>query len=126
MTTLLDLTYTDTLITALKDGGYDTIDAVLALTEDQLKALQYKNLNGNSHFLYDFQHALIWILVAFSQLKMKAGQPIHLEDWTKIDEMEFENWRLTEYQPTRPRTRQRWQFRPPQFGPPQFELRQDQ
>jgi hypothetical protein len=49
MTTLLDLDDNDTLITALKDAGYSTIDAVLALTENQLTALSYQDSSGDSH-----------------------------------------------------------------------------
>ena len=99
--TLLNQKDDSTLVAALKNAGHETIDDVLALTEEQLEALEYKDSNGDSQRLRGAQRNLIRILVAFDRMKKNAGQPIYPEDWPKVDEKAFYEFRVFRYRPTK-------------------------
>ena len=57
MEELLNQSETSTLVQSLK-GTFDTIDDVLAMTEEQLMALQYEDADGNLNTLRPNQQSV--------------------------------------------------------------------
>ena len=97
MSTLLRAKDDQPLAKALKPICTNGIFDLLALSYDDLDALEYKDSNGNLQTVPLPARNLVRALIDFCITRAADGKPIALEEWTGVNVKEFDGFLLHEY-----------------------------
>jgi hypothetical protein len=96
LTNVLGLKDDHQLAKSLSKGGYSEVRQLIAMLEDDIADLKYKDENGNEIALERPHKSLLHFFIGYYRSRAVKGTPIW-DDWLSITKEEFKEYWLHDY-----------------------------